>query len=594
MTWRPWLLAACALGLALTAVNAATDLTVSGSLGLSGTPTPIAFVDRLVVAPGGTAAESGIRTGDLLDRRKLAPAARFRLYYGVLVGEPLALPIVRNGAERTVTVVAHRTAGVDWTGWLFYAGEFWIALCCALIAWRRSESAEARFLIFYLLGVFVVSQAFGDINTPWPVVDNIGLLVKGLIFIPSFVFLALYANRFARPVSSVRRALVGIAIVLTAVAAVRGLVVRFELWNGSLSPFTPSLLVRADPPARLFEGAGILVVMLSLLAALRASRGAERTRLLWALAAVLPSLIWVFIVIATGELLPTAVFAIISALWWFATPAIVSYSLLNRRLFDIGFVFNRAAVFAGVSVILLGAFVLVEWLLTDWLSTAGHATNVLVSGGVALGLGLSIRFVHGRVDRVVDRVFFRKRHEDEEAIRAFAYETPYITDPDILLRRATETLNRHTNATSVDIMLRYDENDPAIVRLRANPHALDLHGLETLLHGNVAFPMTARGQLLGVVVLGARRSSETYAPDETSAISQLAASLGAALDVFAIRNGKGAAEDHVVASIDALREELVSAVTALGREIVAANEGLRDEISRGSAGASPTRPDEDF
>jgi hypothetical protein len=355
-----------------------------------------------------------------------------------------------------------------------------------------------------------------------------------------------------------------------------------------MNPFAPSLLVRADPLARLLEGGGILAVLLSLLAALAASRGAERARLLWALAAVLPPLIWIFIVLAAGERLPIAVFATISALWWFAMPAILSYSLLNRRLFDIGFVFNRAAVFTGVSVILLGAFVLVEWLLTDWLGTAGHATNVLLSGGVALALGLSIRFVHGRVDRVVDRVFFRKRHEDEDALRTFSREAPYITDPDILVRRATETLNRHTNATSVDIALRYDENDPAILRLRANPHALDLHGLETSLHGEVAFPMTARGQLLGVVVLGARRSGETYAPDETSAISELAASMGAALDVLATRNGKGTVDDHLVASIEALREELVAAVNALGLEIVAANDGLRDEIARRSGGVAPT------
>jgi hypothetical protein len=80
MKWRPWLLALCALGLALTAANAFTDLTVSGSLGLSGTPTAVAFVDRLVVRPGGAAAESGIRTGDLLDWRRLPPAVRFRLY----------------------------------------------------------------------------------------------------------------------------------------------------------------------------------------------------------------------------------------------------------------------------------------------------------------------------------------------------------------------------------------------------------------------------------------------------------------------------------------------------------------------------------
>lgn len=433
-----------------------------------------------------------------------------------------------------------------------------------------------------------MSQGFGDLNTPWPVVDHIGLLLKGLIFVPSFVFLALYATCYARPVSGVRRALVALAIALTGIAAARGIVVRFELWNGSMSPFTPSLLVRADPLARLFEGGGIIAVMLSLVAAFAASRGAERTRLLWALAAVLPPLIWIFIVLAAGELLPTAVFAGISALWWFVMPAILSYSLLNRRLFDIGFVFNRAAIFTSVSVIVLGAFVLVEWLLTDWLGTTGHATNVLLSGGVALALGLSIRFVHGRVDRVVDAVFFRKRHKDEDAIRTFARDATYITDREILVRRATETLNRHTNAASVDIVLRYDENDPAILRLRANPHALDLHGFDTSLRGDIAFPMTARGELLGVIVLGARRSGESYAPDETSAISELAASLGAALDVFATRDGGGTLEDNVTASIEAWREELVSAVSALGLEIVAANEGLRDEIARRAGGVAPT------
>lgn len=586
MTWRAWLLSVCALGLILAAANIVTDLTVNGSLGLSGSPTSVPFVNRLEVLPGGVAAQSGIRTGDLLDWRAVSPATRYRLHYGPRVGEPLVLPIVRDGTEHTITVTSNRRTGPEWTGWLFFAGTIWIALCCALIAWRGSDDREARLLILYLLGVFVVSQGFGDITTRWPVVDEIALVVKGFIFVPSFAFLALYATCFAAPASRTRRALATVAIALTALAAVRSAFVYFGVWNGAISPFTPPLLVRGDVPVRMLESVGIFAVVLSLLAALAASRGNERTRLLWATTAVLPSLIWILIVIAAGEAIPLIAFSVISALWWFATPVILSYSLLNRRLFDVGFFLNRAAVFTGVSVVLLGAFVLIEWLLTDWLSTAGHATNVLISGGVALALGLSIRFVHGRVDRIVDRVFFRKRHEDEEAIRAFAREASYITDPEILLRRATQTLERHTNATSVDLVLQYDENDPAVVRLRANPHPLDLHGTETALRGDIAFPMTARGRLLGIVVLGARRSGETYAPDETSAISQLALSTGAALDVFATRNRNGKAGGDVVASIDALRHELSAAVKALQSEIAAANQGLRDEIARRPGGVA--------
>jgi len=103
----------------------------------------------------------------------------------------------------------------------------------------------------------------------------------------------------------------------------------------------------------------------------------------------------------------------------------------------------------------------------------------------------------------------------------------------------------------------FDNNDPAMVRLHAHPQVLDLHGVETALHGDIGFPITARGQLLGVVVLGARSSGERYAPDEMAAISQLAMNLGAALDIFTTPTGKDGAVERLVASVDALREELV-------------------------------------
>ena len=41
-------------------------------------------------------------------------------------------------------------------------------------------------------------------------------------------------------------------------------------------------------------------------------------------------------------------------------PIVLVYVALNRRLIDIGFILNRAAVFAIVSVIVVGAFVLAE------------------------------------------------------------------------------------------------------------------------------------------------------------------------------------------------------------------------------------------
>jgi hypothetical protein len=131
----------------------------------------------------------------------------------------------------------------------------------------------------------------------------------------------------------------------------------------------------------------------------------------------------------------------------------IGYAAVRRRLFDIGFILNRAAVFAGISAIVIGCFMLLEWLLGNWSQQVSHATNVLANVVLVLVLGFSMRFIHGWVEDFVDRIFFRKRHEDEEALKCFAGEAPYVTDAAILQQRAVEVLERHAEASGVHVAL---------------------------------------------------------------------------------------------------------------------------------------------
>jgi hypothetical protein len=243
-------------------------------------------------------------------------------------------------------------------------------------------------------------------------------------------------------------------------------------------------------------------------------------------------------------------------------PVTVLYAVVRHRLFDIEFVVNRAAVFTGVSLLMLGAFVLIEWLLGGWLSTAGHVTNGLVGAALAVLLGVSVRTVHGRVESVVDRVFFRRRHECEEAIRRFAHEAAYFTNSGALLTRATEVLETNAATPTVAFALRdgtgkfggVDENDPAIVSLRAWRNKLNLHDMATGLPGDVAFPMVTQGRLVGVLTLGAKESGESYAPDESEAIGELAHAVGVAVDSFS----RNASTDQLLDAIHALPEAIAA------------------------------------
>jgi GAF domain-containing protein len=150
-------------------------------------------------------------------------------------------------------------------------------------------------------------------------------------------------------------------------------------------------------------------------------------------------------------------------------------------------------------------------------------------------------------------VFFRKRHDDEAALRRFAHESSYITDRAILLERTEREVKEHTSAEDVAILVRdgsasyastsngervtISENDPGILALRAWHKPVDLHAVsESELRGEYAFPMISRGELVGVLICGAKHDNEVYAPDESDALLTLAHGVGTTL---ATLSGRG-------------------------------------------------------
>lgn len=571
--WRIALLAFCAVCTAINARSLFTDaIEASSALGFEAERVPDpGFVRISSVDPGGAAQNSGLRAGDLIDLRVLSASARYRILTGVAPYERIPLTISRNA--QTVHVVFHAGGKPTWRWdiWLFCASSFWLIAFAVLIAWRRADSAEARVLCV-LLALFDAATGLqpGSWLTPSPFADMLtGVLGNALVWV-DVALLATYAALFAHPLSAWRQTLT-----LSAYAAAGGIAlylgVRLVLaWNGG----EPWVAQTYGPDWNF--GWGALPYLLGVAcawAAIAATRGEERSRIAWTTASLGPA----FIVQGAGFLVPLflpstargeallsayAVFNVASLL----APLGMTYALFNRRLLDIGFALNRAAIFSGVSLVLVGIFILVEWLLSDWLQRASHSANLAVAAALALLLGLSIRFVQTRVEHVVDNVFFRKRRQDEEAIIALAREAPYITESSMLLARTRSVLSEHADASSVAILLDddagsyggVDENDPALVALRARHTVLDLHTLKSAIAGEFAYPMVARGRLIGALVLGVKRSGESYAPDESRAIEQLAHSVAGALDVLSTVQGgepmqRGALEEVRAATQALLR-----------------------------------------
>lgn len=544
--WRRWLLALCAFGIVVelcTFVNAYRFYAAPSGYGTESTGTP--FVDRVTyVTRDSVAAHAGLRVGDLIDFRAIAPAARYRFASPKIAGQPVTRNVIRGTERLTITYVPARWY-VPWHAQFFVIGTLWALLFAAFLAWRRPESEEARVLCILLVLLYTSGQLSLELGawvSPSIEAQIAGNVLGELLTHLAWPLLAVYALLFARPPNMLRRVLAALSWLTAAIACTYGLLTIAAWWSGFVDPMGP--LLNGPFPATILGALEPLFPLLCAIATIAVVRGQERSRITWTLLTVgFPYVV----AIATDllALVPSVAQGLtlvqIQTVCVFIAPLGMTYALLNRRLLDVGFALNRAAIFAGVSFVLIGIFVLVEWLLADWLQSASRSANVAVTGALALCLGLSIRFVHARVEHVIDAVFFRKRREDEEAIRTFAREAPYITEKGILLERAAATLSKHADSSFVRILLAdgsgtyggVNENDPALVALRARHAVVDLHTVETKIDGEFAYPMVARGRLVGALVLGPKRSGESYAPDESSAIAQLAQSVAGALDVLA-------------------------------------------------------------
>ncbi|HYK52302.1 MAG TPA: hypothetical protein VEV38_02105, partial [Candidatus Eremiobacteraceae bacterium] len=592
--WQRALLTLCAIGLVAVAECAWGTYYLEGDFYGGSVYNPVTtapFVDQFEsVTSGSVAQKSGIRAGDAIDLLRISPDARYHERTGEpLMGDPLRLAIKRDGSERYMTITPEPYVQTLfwkqtqwWLAWAFWIGSAFSLCIAALLIWRRPENTEVRLLSLTLI-LIVLGESLFPINgfiTPWGAFDAVVNVVAQILFSAGVALLAGYALLFGHPVSPARRVLTWFTYGIAALSALiwtgaaqggpgpGGLVGIAGLWFGTLD-IHAWLATRPLPTFATVVAPSALALLCAALA-VRAATGAERPRVAWAAGSL--AILYIFGIATIQSYFTSNIvtyYAILNICWVLA-PLGLTYALLSRRLLDIGFALNRAAVFTGVSLLVVGIFSLIEWALGGWLNTASRVANVAVSAAIVVALGLSLRQIHARVDRFVDSVFFRKRHEDEFALKRFTREVAFITEPDVVVRRAVETLRQHADASSVELLLNdgaghfghVDENDRALVTLRASHEVVDLNLVDTAIKGEFAYPMIARGQPMGALVIGAKCSGEPYAPDESQAIAQLAHAVGVALDVLGVRpRGAG--------------EEILGALRSLEAASRAANDALR-------------------
>lgn len=560
-----------------------------GYWGMITYPTSTPFVDEIEPPqPGLPADRAGIKGGDLIDLREQSFEARVGLYAQPVAHRAIDL-IIHRGDTRMTAVVTPTTVWevpspvgilsnvVSTVGTLWYIG------CAFLIILRRAWLVEGRILALALLSI--VGPAPLVALDPRATLATI-VLSNILFSLPGFL-VVLLAGRFGVR-SAWRQAIEALTIAAIAVALIAALIGLFGTVTLAVDP-TPFSAGSFGGGWSVLEVAGWVVpicILAVAVSAVASTPRSERPRTAWLLLP-LPS---TFVLAALGGIpanfdAPWIVNAgtgiIIGAIYLLGGLAI-TYALLKRRVLDFEFVLSRTLVVAIVSLIIVAAFVLLEWALGTVLAGVSHTTGFVANAALALVLGISLNFIHKRVDALVDFLLFRKRHQDERALLDYSKEAAFVTDPNALLDQAIEKIREHTDARDAAILVgssgdfaaarsfgdgalpAVDGNDPAILALKAWHKPLDPHRYQTALRGDLALPMLARGRLAGVIALGQRAGGESYAPDEVEALSQFAQGVGTALDVLSENEADALAtlRDGIVSAMTSMQEAILSELRA--------------------------------
>lgn len=512
--------------------------------------------DALVtqVAAGSFAAHAGVRAGDRISADWIRPIALLSLSItaGFRAGEPITFRDVSS--SRTITLTSTSISTLFSPPRILAHVLRILSLLFALVLfWCRPEDRAARALGAFLLlfnlqgwgdsGSFIfpvwVSQVFSNLSQP------LTLLMLAL-------FACWFPDRYPR---DSRKSLAASATIFAgAMLLIRMVTTSYAYWGTGLHlSFTlfRGLTIYSEPA---FFG---FVAIAALIVDFRTASQLDRRRLEWVTVGMALQAYGFLSVSALPNIFVGlgGVFnnlgLFLSDVGQMAGTVCLLYGFMRYRVLDFGFAINRATVFAVVSTIIVGLFVLMEYVISKFVDSQSHVTGVAITLGAAVAIGISLRTIHRHVDRLVDNVIFRQRHHDEQAIRAFGRRARFINDERILLERTIRELDRHARADGSAVYLRteagdyaravssmkdgaeiIDRNDPGLLLMKDTGTTCYIDEPTAATCGELLLPMWVLGELSGFAACGRARVREMYAPDELEAMAFLVERVGIQVDAL--------------------------------------------------------------
>ena len=420
--FRPDTIALLAATAFICAVNVATAVLAFGAhidYGLQALPAG----SIIQLEPGGPARAAGVQIGDTVVP---APApgdvlAGYRMTY-----EPAGAVLHIKTPHGVVAVAAGPGQRIDELVNVASLIGSIVFLACAAFLYVRRPGAMAFALWLYAIGSVVAGSMQGPLlaRLPAPAGLVLWIVIAGWVLYGSPLALFPFVLRF--PTGSVAprwRALDTAAWILMPLSAIFG---------GLLTVATFAQVISYYQAYAFFGAVGQLIVVAALILLFRYTRmsAVERARTSWALAAFVGSML-AFEANVVGAVVQNTLsiqlgdavnvmfgrtvigLAIVAEL----LPLLAIYPILRYRLFDLGFVVNRATLYSVLTLAAVATLAGVNWLAQKVVT---ERLALVVQPVAAIVIGLGYMRVRGWTQTLLERTFFRDRFRAETRLTSMA------------------------------------------------------------------------------------------------------------------------------------------------------------------------------
>jgi signal transduction histidine kinase len=303
----------------------------------------------------------------------------------------------------------------------------------------------------------------------------------------------------------------------------------------------------------------------------------------------------------------------LTSVFFLAVPAAFAISIVRHGLMDIGLVINRSVVYGLLTVLTVSIYLVSIEFLQRALARTGPAAGRLAAVSAAVLSAAAFHPLRKRIQDVVDRAFFRQRHDYRKAVLAFAEAAQKAAAPEILaglfiarvvavvpLDRAGVAVFRKDGSSKTLVLSRGLDTESSLSGLEIGPGRILIkkgalsfkdtagrvrEGLPPSSRFEVAVPLPFSSTALeGFVALGRKRSEERYREDDLDLFMTLADDLALSLERMELRDQVvlERASREKADELNRLKTEFISSVSHELRNPICSIQGLSEILESGA------------